>query len=157
MKIYIACPISKYVRIGFPKDFMELMDEIYNLCIRYTSNVYFPLMHEAFGKDKKAGSGEVCTPKDYEEVSKADIILAIPEISMGVSVEIGWASCQNKDILIFIDKAYHQSELIRYIDTITPTKKINIDTSKGYQIEKEHILFEINYYLHEMKDKEWKN
>lgn len=157
MKIYIACPISKYVRIGFPKDFTELMNEVYNICLKYTSSVYFPLMHEAFGNDKKTGSGEVCTPKDYEEVSKADIILAIPEVSMGVSVEIGWASCQRKDILIFIDKAYHQSELIRFIDTIAPTKKVLINTSDGYGTEREHILTEIQCYLSEMKEKEWKN
>lgn len=157
MKIYIACPISKYVRIGFPKDFIELMNEVYSTCLEYTPQVYFPLMHEAYGSDKNAGSGEVCTPKDYEEVSKADIILAIPEISMGVSVEIGWASCQNKNILIFIDKAYHQSELIRFIDTITPTKKVSINTADGYGNEKEYILKEIRCYLSAMKEKEWKN
>lgn len=146
-KVYIACPISKYVREGFDKEFLEVINEIYEVTKETCSNVYFPLKKEAFGQDKINGSGDVCTPKDHIEVSKADIIIAIPEVSMGVSVEIGWASEMKKNILIFIDKNYHQSELIRYIDTITPTKKIYIDTSSGYLKEKNKIIFELKEYL----------
>lgn len=146
-KIYIACPISKYVREGFDEEFLEVINEIYNITKKNCSSVYFPLKKEAFGEDKVSGSGEVCTPKDHTEVKKADIIIALPETSMGVSVEIGWASEMKKEILIFIDKKYHQSELIRYIDTITPTKKIYIDTSNGYLKEKDKIISELKTFL----------
>lgn len=71
------------------------------------------------------------------------------EDSQGVSVEIGWASAAHKNIIIFIDKKYHQSELIRFIDTITPAHKIIIDTSNGYKNEEEKILLEIKKYLEE--------
>ena len=57
-----------------------------------------------------------------------------------------------KEILIFIDKNYHQSELIRFIDTITPTKKIYIDTSNGYLKEKEKITSELIQYLKEREE-----
>jgi nucleoside 2-deoxyribosyltransferase len=123
------------------------MESVYQICLEYSENVYFPLKKEAFGQNKSAGSGEICTPIDFNEVSKADVIVAIPEISMGVSVEIGWASCQKKHILIFIDSAYHQSELIRYIDTITPTKKILINSQNGYGDVSDYILFELKKYL----------
>lgn len=146
-KVYIACPISKYVREGFDKEFLEVINEVYEVAKENCSNVYFPLKKEAFGQDKISGSGEVCTPKDHTEVTKADIIIAIPETSMGVSVEIGWASQMKKKILIFIDKNYNQSELIRYIDTITPTKKIYIDTSNGYLMEKDKIISELQQFL----------
>lgn len=146
-QVYIACPISKYVRKGFDKEFLDVINEVYLVSKEMCNSVYFPLKKEAFGADKVNGSGEICTPKDHKEVTNADIIIAIPEDSMGVSVEIGWASEMKKQILLFIDKNYHQSELIRFIDTITPTKKIYIDTSYGYAKEKDRIINELKKYL----------
>lgn len=146
MKIYLASPISKYVRKGMNKDYTETMNNIYNLLCSY-GETYFPLKKEAYGEDKIAGSGEVCTQIDFDKVKESDLIVAFPEDSQGVSVEIGWASSSNKNILIFIDKKYHQSELIRFINTITPTVKVNIDTSYGYKKVEKIILNEIKKYF----------
>ena len=145
-KIYLASPISKYVRKGMDKEYIEVINSIYELLNNY-GNTYFPLKKEAYGEDKTAGSGEVCTKIDFDKVNESDYIVAFPEDSMGVSVEIGWASSAQKNILIFIDKNYHQSELIRFIDTITPTKKVYIDTSLGYIHEKEKIELEVKDYF----------
>ena len=147
-KIYLASPISKYVRNGMNKDYTETMDNVYKLLCNY-GETYYPLKKEAYGADKTAGSGDVCTKIDFDKVNEADLIVAFPEDSQGVSVEIGWASSVNKKILIFIDKNYHQSELIRFIDTITPTVKVNIDTVKGYKNVEKQILNEINKYFGE--------
>ena len=146
MKIYLASPISKYVRNGMNEDYTETMDNVYKLLCNY-GETYYPLKKEAYGSDKTAGSGDVCTKIDFDKVNEADLIVAFPEDSQGVSVEIGWASSVNKKILIFIDKNYHQSELIRFIDTITPTVKVNIDTVKGYKNVEKQILNEINKYF----------
>ena len=146
MKIYLASPISKYVRNGMNKDYTETMDNVYKLLCNY-GETYYPLKKEAYGEDKTAGSGDVCTKIDFDKVNEADLIVAFPEDSQGVSVEIGWASSANKKILIFIDKNYHQSELIRFIDTITPTVKVNIDTINGYKNIEKQILNEINKYF----------
>ena len=148
MKIYLASPISKYVRNGMNEDYTETMDNVYKLLCNY-GETYYPLKKEAYGADKTAGSGDVCTKIDFDKVNEADLIVAFPEDSQGVSVEIGWASSVNKKILIFIDKNYHQSELIRFIDTITPTVKVNIDTVKGYKNVEKQILNEINKYFGE--------
>lgn len=51
-----------------------------------------------------------------------------------------------------VDKKYHQSELIRFIDTITPTKKVYIDTTNGYKKEQEKILNEIKLYFGGIND-----
>lgn len=147
MKIYIACPISKYVRVGFPQDFVEMMDEIYKTCKSFTNNVYFPLQEEAFGSDKTKGSGEFCTPKDFQMVTGADVIVAVPEISMGVSAEIGWASSAKKHVFVVIDSNYHQSEIIRFIDTITPTKKIYINSADGYHASIHTVVESLKDYL----------
>ena len=146
MKIYLASPISKYVRNGMNDDYTETMDNVYKLLCNY-GKTYYPLKKEAYGGDKIAGSGDVCTKIDFDKVNEADLIVAFPEDSQGVSVEIGWASSANKKILIFIDENYHQSELIRFIDTITPTLKVNIDTVKGYKNVEKQILNEINKYF----------
>ena len=145
-KIYLASPISKYVRSGMNEDYILTIDSVYELLSKY-GEVYYPLKKEAYGEDKKAGCGSVCTKIDFEQVNSADLIVAFPEDSQGVSVEIGWASSAKKNIIIFIDKRYHQSELIRFIDTITPTKKIFIDTTDGYLNVKDVILKNIKEYF----------
>ena len=146
MKIYLASPISKYVRKGMDKDYVETIDSVHELLKEY-GDVYYPLKKEAYGEDKTAGSGDVCTKVDFDKVNNSDLIVAFPEDSQGVSVELGWASSKKKNVLIFIDKNYHQSELIRFIDTITPAVKVNIDTSKGYKKEQEKILDSIKNYF----------
>lgn len=145
-KIYLASPISKYVRNGMDVDYTDVIDKVYDLLSKY-GDTYYPLKKEAYGNDKINGSGDVCTKVDYSKVNEADVIVAFVEDSQGVSVEIGWASAAQKNILIFIDKNYHQSELIRFIDTITPTKKIFIDTSNGYKSQQEKILSEVSNYF----------
>ena len=145
-KIYLDSPISKYVRSGMNEDYILTIDSVYELLSKY-GEVYYPLKKEAYGEDKKAGCGSVCTKIDFEQVNSADLIVAFPEDSQGVSVEIGWASSAKKNIIIFIDKRYHQSELIRFIDTITPTKKIVIDTTDGYLNVKDVILKNIKEYF----------
>lgn len=147
-KIYLASPISKYVRNGMSEDYTSVIDKVYNLLNEY-GETYYPLKKEAYGEDKISGSGEVCTKIDFEKVNGADLIVAFVEDSQGVSVEIGWASAAHKNVIIFIDKKYHQSELIRFIDTITPAHKIIINTSNGYKHEEEKILLEIKKYLEE--------
>ena len=146
MKIYLASPISKYVRQGMNKDYTETIDEVYELLKKY-GDTYYPLKKEAYGEDKHAGSGEVCTKIDFDKVHNTDVIVAFPEDSQGVSVELGWASSSNKKILIFIDKKYHQSELIRNIDVVADATKITIDTTNGYKKEKDKILKSINEYF----------
>lgn len=145
-KIYLGSPISKYVRNGMDKDYTTVIDSVYELLKKY-GETYYPLKKEAYGKNKIAGSGDVCTKIDFDKVNESDIIIVFPEDSQGVSVEIGWASAAQKNIVIFIDRKYHQSELIRFIDTITPTKKVYIDTTNGYNKEKEKILNEIKLYF----------
>ena len=146
MKIYLASPISKYVRNGMDEDYTETLDSVYELLKEY-GDPYYPLKKEAYGEDKTAGSGEVCTKVDFDKVNNADLIVAFPEDSQGVSVELGWASSKQKNVLIFIDKKYHQSEIIRFIDTITPAVKVNIDTTKGYLNERDKILESIKNYF----------
>ena len=145
-KIFIACPISKYLtENGIDNEFEKFIREIYAHCKTMCSNVFIALEREEFGKKKMYG--EKCTVPDFIEMQDTDVLIAFPEDSMGVSVEIGWASVLKKEIVVFIDKKYKQSELVKAINSITPGKRIDIDSSNGYNSLIENIKFEITNYL----------
>lgn len=138
-KIFIACPISKYLTSdGMDRNFEIFIKKVYKICNKYSNKVFLALEREQYGKNKMYGSD--CTMADYNEMKNTDILVAIPENSMGVSVEIGWASAMGKKIIVFCDKKYHQSELVKSINSITEGKKINIDSTNGY--ENQLIIFE---------------
>jgi hypothetical protein len=126
-----------------------MINSVYELCKKYSDNVYFSLLRQDYGRDKIRGSGEVCTPMDYENVISSDYLIFIAEDSMGCSIELGWASNMKKKVLTFIDKNYHQSELYRFINTITPTMSIEINTSEGYGKMKNKILNNVEEFFKE--------
>lgn len=145
-KIFIACPISKYLTDGgINKDFEIFIKEIYSLCQNYSNKVFLALEREEYGKNKMYGAD--CTIADFNEMKDTDLLIAFPEDSMGVSVEIGWASIQQKEILVFIDSKYKQSELVKSINSITKGKRIDINTSKGYKDNTNLIKKNIKEYL----------
>lgn len=145
-KIFIACPISKYLTDGgINKDFEIFIKEIYSLCQNYSNKVFLALEREEYGKNKMYGAD--CTIADFNEMKDTDLLIAFPEDSMGVSVEIGWASMQQKEILVFIDSKYKQSELVKSINSITKGKRIDINTSKGYKDNTNLIKKYIKEYL----------
>ena len=137
--LFIACPISKYLtKTGIDKDFETFIKELVNLCRKHFKEVYIALEREEYGKKKMYGS--ICTILDYRKIETIDVLLAIPEDSMGASIEIGWASALEKEVIVVTDKKYKQSELVKSINCITNGITINIDSSNGYSKEK-NILF----------------
>jgi len=145
-KIFIACPISKYlINDGLDKEFEEFIKEIYGLCKEYRENVILALDREEYGKKKMYG--DECTTLDYKEMKDTDLLIAFPENSAGVAVELGWASAMKKTILVFTDKKYHQSELVKSINSITEGENIEIDTRKGYKSQINIIKTAILKYL----------
>lgn len=137
-KIFIACPISKYLTDdGIDKDFEIFIKEVFSICKEKSDNVFLALEREEYGKKKMYGSD--CTTADYEEMKDTNILIAFPEDSMGVAVEMGWASALGKDILVFVDKKYKQSELVKSINSVANGMRSEIDTTNGYTKELEKI------------------
>lgn len=131
-KIFIACPISKHFEKNkMDEDYQIFIKKLYRYIKEKYKNVFLALEREKYGQEKM--SGEVCTPLDYKEMKDTDILLAIPEDSMGVAIEIGWASAFHKNIILILDKKYKVSPLVENIDTVTNCKKVYIDTTNGYQ------------------------
>ena len=138
--IFIACPIGKYIKddsVG--NEYETFIRSIVSLCREYSDNVFIALEREQYGKLRMLG--DTCTPDDYDKMNDATYLVAIPEDSMGVSVEIGWASAKKKDILLILDKNYRASEIVKHIHTVTGGDKIVIDTTKkSYSDQKESIF-----------------
>lgn len=145
-KIFIACPISKYlIGNGMEPNMEEFMKSIYKLCNRYSSNVFMALFREDYGKSRM--EDHICTPLDYKEMKDADIVIAIPENSQGVAVEVGWASAMNKKIMLILNDKETTSPLINALGTVTDVHLYKDVFDDGYTEAKNDILIAIETYL----------
>lgn len=132
--IFIACPISKYLtETGMDKEFENFIKKVYSVCKEYTSKVFLALKREEYGKARM--DDHVCTPLDYQEMEKADLIIAIPEDSQGVAVELGWASAMNKQVFLILNKNYNISPLITALHTVTNAEYCHIENKYSKEID----------------------
>ena len=117
-KIFIACPISKYIK---ENEFKQNIEKIYEICEKYTSNIFLALRREEYGKKLMK---DTCTELDFKEMKTSDVVVAIPEDSKGTAVELGWASCMNKKIILILDSSQKYTPLISRLKDITDTEII---------------------------------
>ncbi len=145
-KIFIACPISKYLTYeGMNEEFEKFIKEVYETCKKYTNNTFLALDREKYGKARMEDG--ICTPLDFEEMKDSDIVIAFPEDSMGVAVELGWASAMKKKVLLILNKQYKASPLIHALYTVTDANNMTVDSENGYYSEKDFIVEQIKVYL----------
>lgn len=125
-KIFIACPMSKYIDNGrfTNKNFKEFIENLYDICQEYAQEVFLALLREEYGKKLMK---DTCTELDFEEMKTTDLVVAIPEDSKGTAVELGWASCMGIKILLILDKNQRYTPLISGLNDITNTKIIWYD------------------------------
>ena len=125
-KIFIACPFSKYLNGDEFTDehFKTFIENVYNLCIEYTPNVFLALEREEYGKKLMT---DICTIFDFEEMKSSDFVIAIPDDSMGVAVELGWASVLKKQTLLILNDNQRYTPLISGMGDITNTTIIRYD------------------------------
>lgn len=117
-KIFIACPFIKFVKgTEFTNNsFRKFTEDLYNLCLTYAPKVFLALKREDYGA--KPMEKYSCL-MDLKELETSDLIIAIPDDSMGVAVELGWASALNKKIILLLNKEQKYSALIQNITTVT--------------------------------------
>ena len=145
-EIMLASPIGKYLtQEGVKEDFGQAMKEIYSYIENYTDKIAFSLKREEYGKKKMWG--DVCTPLDYEDIKNCKYLIAFPEDSCGVAVELGWASAMQKEMLVFVDENHRTSELVKYINLVTSAKVVTINTINGYEAVMPTIKKEIDEFL----------
>ena len=108
------------------------------MCLRFAHSVFLALKREEYG----AKPLDVYSCKmDLDELINSDIIIALPDDSMGVAVELGWASAYNKFIVLLLNEKQNYSALVKNITTITPGHII------WYNDEGKNALPEIDSFL----------
>lgn len=122
-KIFIACPFIKYINGTTFTDcnFKAFIQKLAALCRSYGVQVFLALERENYGANRMPNYS--CA-MDYEEMKDSDLVIAIPDDSMGVSVELGWASALKKTILIVLDRNKKYSPLVYKLNEITPGNPI---------------------------------
>ena len=120
-KIFIACPVSKYIKNGMFTDveFKAFIQRLYINCKEYTQNVFLALEREQYGKRLMV---DTCTELDYKEMGNSNLVIALPDDSLGVSIELGWASAMGKNILLVLDRNRKYSPLVTGLSEITDTE-----------------------------------
>jgi nucleoside 2-deoxyribosyltransferase len=122
-KIFIACPISKYIKDGTFTDeaFKISVQGIYTLCKKYSLRVFLALEREKYGQNLMV---DICTILDLDEMKSSDIVIAIPDDSMGVAIELGWASILNKSVVLVLDRSQRYSPMISGLHEITKVEVV---------------------------------
>ena len=122
-KIFIACPISKYIDGNnfINNDFKFFIENMYETCQKFAPEVFLALRREEYGEKLMTN---VCTELDFNEMNTTDLVVAIPDDSMGVAIELGWASCMKKKIILIINKNQRYTPLITGLKDITNTEII---------------------------------
>lgn len=140
-RIFISCPISKYSDDDqISEDYKGFIKKIFNLCKNSSESVYLALERENY-EIKQMKNDDICTLQDYKAICNADIVVAIPEDSQGVAVEIGWASALDKKIILVLDQIYTYSALIKAINVVTDAIIVNIERKDEYS-SVDNIFFE---------------
>lgn len=132
-KIFIACPVSKYISKNqfVNNDFKIFIESLYKICEKFTLEVFLALKREEYGKKLMR---ETCTELDFEEMKSADLVVAIPEDSKGAAVELGWASYMKKEIILLLDKNQYYTPLISGLNNITNTSIVWYDKTLDNEV-----------------------
>lgn len=128
-KAYIAAPYtSKIIRIKNPPhdeirdisyiNFLEVIETSVKAC---GFNTFLP-HRDLHQWGKKILSPEDIVNESLKELSSSDVLIAYPEKSDGVNIELGWASLLKKKIIILINERDKTSIMHKGLKGITDSR-----------------------------------
>lgn len=147
MHIFLAFPFSELCdkNIGTLKSqYINFLNNVRNDLIHLGHSVFLAHYREKWGKELM-GPME-CTPADYEEMKRADLVISFPgsPISGGVHIELGWASSLGKRILLFLKEDQPYSPLILGLETICDVQIVRYQNIFDHHI-REQIIYQVNH------------
>lgn len=123
-KIFISCPYIKYINsVGYfdNDEYKTFIEQLYELCKKYADDVFMALKRDKYGEQPT--KGYTCV-HDFRELENSDLVVAFPDDSMGVAVEIGWASALEKKLILILNENQKYSPLVKDITKVTEGKTV---------------------------------
>ena len=130
MKVYIAAPytsksIQNSPHHGEIKDtaYINFLDSIESVVRSLDFQPFLP--HRDLHQWGKANlSEDEVGKRSMEELKNADLLIAYPEQSVGVNIELGWASAFKKKVLILLNESSRVSIMHSGLKGVTDSKII---------------------------------
>lgn len=125
-KSFLACPISAYMRgdrLELPQPFEAFIRGLFNMLREESDETFLALEREGWGRALMPG--DICTPLDFAEMTRCDLVVAYPGVSCGVGVELGWASALGKPIILLLDQDGDYTPMIRELGRL-PGARVQI-------------------------------
>jgi nucleoside 2-deoxyribosyltransferase len=124
MRVFIAYPLAKLISSETGR-----MEESHIKLIKDMMSCLQGMGHDVFTAHEREKWGEKfnkddCASLDFAEMKRADLLVAFPETSGGVHVELGWASAMGKPIIIFMERGKYYSPLVCSFERIAKNIKI---------------------------------
>ena len=143
-KVFISCPFIKYISGTncINENYRKFTEDLYELCLMYVPEVFMALKREDYGK--KPIKDYSCS-MDLEELKESDLVIAIPDDSMGVAVELGWASALGKYIVVLLNKQQKYSPLVKNITTVTKGQII------WFEGREENVLSDVRLFFERLR------
>jgi hypothetical protein len=133
MRIFFACPLTGYLRsdgapgsLRLDPGFATFLVRIEHALIEAGHEVFLAHRLERFGEALRPPG--LCTPFDMLEMQRCDAVVAIPERSFGVHIELGWAAAAGKP-MVLVHKHGEESStpLLDGLDSIATCRVIRVE------------------------------
>lgn len=110
-KAYIAAPFTSKSNFKAPQVYGKIIDSAYRNFLESIEATVKSCGFETFlpHKDLHKWGDIYIDPKEIgklslENLSRSDLVIAYPEKSVGVNIELGWASLLNKKIIVLVNE-----------------------------------------------------
>ncbi len=151
MRIFIAAPFGNRFTMHNSYESKELREFIEDLILKLRSlnyNVFSAHELEEFGS--KIRHYSICTPFDFLELRRSDVLIGFPSSSGGVHIELGWGSALGIPIILLSTGS--ESALVKGLNTLT--KVVTLKISNAFPLdrkEKEIIINSIIKNLYSLR------
>jgi len=125
MKIFVAAPFTNKIdpeNGQVASEFKDQLALLYKALREQGHTVISAQEREQWGANLMPP--DVCTPLDFAGIRECDLLVAVPEASGGVHMEIGYATAYEKPIIQILHEEGTYTPLLQGIRTVTSTVRL---------------------------------
>ena len=150
MKVFVAAPFRSFLDANgaFDQHFRRQLEKFYECLVDAGFEYFSAQVNEEWGS--AALGPDECVPIDYTEMLTSDVVVAVlgKPPSLGVAVELGWASALRKPILI-LGSALETSSMFAGLDRVADVQFIKKDL--GLDADGADLGQLVVHYLHRLQ------